>query len=69
MVTKKIRGTLINISLANKVKFDNFINIEPIGYKAPSFSNDAISSSYIRNIGQGFGLLCQAQGFPSPYFK
>ncbi|KAJ8982888.1 hypothetical protein NQ317_004318 [Molorchus minor] len=43
--------------------------LEPIGYKAPAFSNDATSISYTRSEGQGFGLLCQAQAYPSPRFK
>ncbi|GJQ87298.1 hypothetical protein Trydic_g17348 [Trypoxylus dichotomus] len=42
---------------------------EPIGLKAPSFSNDAVSSSYVRGIGASFGLLCQAQAFPVPNFR
>ncbi|XP_068899427.1 cell adhesion molecule Dscam1 isoform X22 [Tenebrio molitor] len=42
---------------------------EPIGSKAPAFSNDAVSSTYIRSVGLGFGLLCQAQGYPAPLFR
>lgn len=42
---------------------------EPVGLKAPSLSNDATSISYTRMVGQGFGLLCQAQAFPAPYFR
>lgn len=46
-----------------------FIILEPIGSKAPAFSNDATSSSYTRSVGQSFGLLCQAQAFPVAIFR
>lgn len=39
---------------------------EPVGSKAPTFSTDARSSTFIRTIGHSFGLLCQAQAFPIP---
>ncbi|XP_053612829.1 cell adhesion molecule Dscam1 isoform X18 [Plodia interpunctella] len=42
---------------------------EPVGFKAPTFSTDVRSQSFIRNIGQNFGLLCQAQAFPVPIFR
>ncbi|XP_025834462.1 Down syndrome cell adhesion molecule-like protein Dscam2 isoform X25 [Agrilus planipennis] len=44
---------------------------EPVGYKPPTFSNDATSVSYTftRHMGQSFALLCQAQAYPSPIFK
>ncbi|XP_059046518.1 cell adhesion molecule Dscam2 isoform X35 [Achroia grisella] len=42
---------------------------EPVGAKAPSFSTDSKGSIFIREIGQGFALLCQAQAFPTPLFR
>jgi hypothetical protein len=42
---------------------------DPVGAKAPSFSSDAKSSSYTRAEGNGFGLLCLAQGYPAPAFR
>nr|XP_015838882.1 PREDICTED: Down syndrome cell adhesion molecule isoform X10 [Tribolium castaneum] len=42
---------------------------EPIGFKAPTFQNDATSISYTRTINQSFGLLCQAQAYPVPIFR
>lgn len=39
---------------------------EPVGAKAPIFSTDNKISSFVRNTGQNFALLCQAQGFPVP---
>lgn len=43
--------------------------IEPVGFKKPSFTNDALSTTYGRIVGQSFGLLCQAQAFPTPAFR
>lgn len=43
--------------------------IEPIGFKAPTFVSDAKSVSFVRDVKQSFGLLCQAQGFPVPFFR
>ena len=43
--------------------------LEPVGFKAPSFSTDAVSTSYIRIVGQSFGILCQAQAHPVPIFR
>ncbi|XP_064072170.1 cell adhesion molecule Dscam1 isoform X16 [Vanessa tameamea] len=42
---------------------------EPVGSKAPTFSTDARSSTFIRTVNQSFGLLCQAQAFPVPLFR
>ncbi|XP_046962713.1 Down syndrome cell adhesion molecule-like protein Dscam2 isoform X26 [Vanessa cardui] len=42
---------------------------EPVGSKAPTFSSDSRSSTFIRTVNQSFGLLCQAQAFPVPLFR
>lgn len=42
---------------------------EPVGSKAPTFSTDANSISFTRNVDQSFGLLCQAQAYPAPIFR
>lgn len=42
---------------------------EPVGSKAPTFSTDANSISFTRNVDQSFGLLCQAQAYPAPLFR
>lgn len=47
----------------------NITIAEPVGSKAPTFSTDANSISFTRVIGQSFGLLCQAQAFPTPTFR
>nr|CAH7736156.1 unnamed protein product [Callosobruchus chinensis] len=52
-----------------KIQYFLLLPLEPIGYKAPSFSNDATSISYTRSVGQGFGLLCLAQAYPFPSFR
>lgn len=51
--------------------FQLFILIfsEPIGARAPTFSTDSNSFSYIRSVGQGFALLCQAQAYPVPLIR
>lgn len=43
--------------------------LEPVGAKAPSFSTDSKGSIFVREIGQGFALLCQAQASPIPVFR
>ncbi|XP_052739476.1 cell adhesion molecule Dscam2 isoform X16 [Bicyclus anynana] len=42
---------------------------EPVGFKAPTFSTDARSSTFVRTVNQSFALLCQAQSFPVPIFR
>jgi len=42
---------------------------DPVGAKAPKFSTNDKSSSFVFNSGEGFGLLCPAQGFPVPTFR
>lgn len=49
--------------------FGNWISLEPMGSKAPAFSTDATSIAFVRFVHTGFGLLCQAQGFPVPLFR
>lgn len=43
--------------------------LEPVGAKAPSFSTDSKGSIFVREIGQSFALLCQAQASPIPVFR
>jgi hypothetical protein len=40
-----------------------------MGSKAPAFSTDSKSFTFDRETGQGFALLCLAQGFPVPAFR
>ena len=42
---------------------------DPVGAKVPKFSTNDKSSSFVINSGEGFGLLCLAQGFPVPAFR
>ncbi|XP_063932444.1 cell adhesion molecule Dscam1 isoform X17 [Zophobas morio] len=42
---------------------------EPIGTKAPAFSNDLKIMGYQREAGHSFALLCPAQAFPFPSFR
>ncbi|XP_045495019.1 Down syndrome cell adhesion molecule-like protein Dscam2 [Colias croceus] len=42
---------------------------EPVGSKAPTFSTDSRSSTFIRVVDQSFALLCQAQAYPVPIFR
>ncbi|XP_065340868.1 cell adhesion molecule Dscam1 isoform X24 [Cloeon dipterum] len=42
---------------------------EPVGAKAPKFASDYEKFFIRRHEGQGFGLLCQAQGYPTPTFR
>lgn len=44
-------------------------SIEPVGAKAPTFSSEAKSSSFVKIASSGFGLLCLAQGYPVPSFR
>lgn len=50
--------------------FDFIVHLlEPVGAKAPSFSTDSKGSIFVREIGQSFALLCQAQASPIPVFR
>ncbi|XP_046611581.1 Down syndrome cell adhesion molecule-like protein Dscam2 isoform X5 [Neodiprion virginianus] len=42
---------------------------EPVGSKAPKFSNDAKKAWYERLTGQDLTVLCPAQGFPVPMYR
>ncbi|BES94143.1 IGc2 [Nesidiocoris tenuis] len=42
---------------------------EPVGAKAPTLSSDVKWSGIERTLGQNFGLLCQAQGSPTPKYR
>lgn len=44
-------------------------SLEPVGVKGPVFSTDNLINAFIRNAGQSFALLCQAQGLPVPRFR
>lgn len=50
-------------------KNGTFLFSDPVGSKAPSFSTTSISATFKMRFGQGFSLLCPAQGFPPPAFK
>jgi hypothetical protein len=43
--------------------------LEPVGAKAPKFNSEYETFSIKRQEKQGFGLLCQAQGYPTPAFR
>lgn len=43
--------------------------LEPVGAKAPTFSNDLKSFTFSRKFGQSFALLCQAQAWPVPVIR
>lgn len=42
---------------------------EPVGAKAPTFPTDSKISMFVRNVGDDFALLCQAQGSPIPSIR
>lgn len=42
---------------------------EPVGFKAPVFSTDSITSHFVRGQNSALALLCQAQAFPVPVFR
>lgn len=48
---------------------NSIINADPVGSKAPAFSSASKSHTFDMQRGQGFSLLCPAQGFPVPSFK
>ncbi|KAJ9593690.1 hypothetical protein L9F63_014738, partial [Diploptera punctata] len=58
---------LILLFLLSGVFLQHLKSDKPVGAKAPTFSSDLKSGSYMRRAGQGFGLLCQAQAFPVPH--
>lgn len=42
---------------------------EPVGSKAPTFSTELKSGTFVKQMGHDFALLCQAQGFPVVIFR
>lgn len=42
---------------------------EPVGAKAPTFSSDTKSWTFVRQTGDDFALLCAAQAFPVPLIR
>ncbi|XP_053612846.1 cell adhesion molecule Dscam1 isoform X32 [Plodia interpunctella] len=42
---------------------------EPVGLKAPTFSTDFKMAWYVKDVEQGFALLCPAQAYPAPIFR
>lgn len=42
---------------------------EPVGAKAPTFSSDTKSWTFVRQTGEDFALLCAAQAFPVPLIR
>lgn len=47
----------------------NFIKLEPVGSKAPTFSAESKSFTFEKLVGHSFGLLCQAQAYPVPLIR
>lgn len=45
------------------------ILVEPVGAKAPTFSGESKSFTFVKDIKQSFALLCQAQAFPVPIIR
>lgn len=43
--------------------------LEPVGFKAPTFSSELKSGTFEKHVGQDFALLCQAQAFPIPLIR
>lgn len=47
-----------------------FLNeIEPVGAKAPTFSSQYKSYTFVQKTNDSFALLCQAQAFPVPLIR
>lgn len=46
-----------------------FTFLEPIGFKAPTFSSETKLSWFVKKASQNFALLCPAQAYPIPSFK
>nr|XP_036670151.1 Down syndrome cell adhesion molecule-like protein Dscam2 isoform X9 [Drosophila suzukii] len=42
---------------------------EPVGAKAPTFSGESKSFTFVKEISTSFALLCQAQAFPVPIIR
>ncbi|KAI8422223.1 hypothetical protein MSG28_006118 [Choristoneura fumiferana] len=50
-------------------KHSQLLPSEPVGLKAPTFSMDFKMAWYVKDVEQGFALLCPAQGYPAPLFR
>lgn len=48
---------------------NTFLKLEPVGSKAPTFSAESKSFTFVKYVNQSFGLLCQAQAFPVPLIR
>ena len=64
----RILNNKINASKAFSFRF-TLKFLEPIGLKAPSFSNDVKSISITREVNHAFELSGKAQGYPAPSFR
>jgi hypothetical protein len=62
-----LRGILSHHS--GKILKHGYPFTDPVGARVPKFSTNDKSSSFVINSGEGFGLLCPAQGFPIPTFR
>lgn len=51
------------------MKKGTFSILEPIGSRPPTFSSEAKSSTFVKEIHSSFALLCQAQAWPVGVFK
>lgn len=51
------------------IRLNTRFYLEPIGSRVPTFPSDSKSSTFVRDEGSSFALLCQAQGFPTPLFR
>uniref|UniRef100_B4MR79 GK22019 n=1 Tax=Drosophila willistoni TaxID=7260 RepID=B4MR79_DROWI len=43
--------------------------LEPVGAKAPTFSGESKSFTFVKEISSSFALLCQAQAYPVPILR
>ncbi|KAL1463714.1 hypothetical protein WDU94_015440 [Cyamophila willieti] len=70
-IRSKVWRSPVEVTLPYFVSSKPFLSLstEPVGLKSPTFSSDLKSSSFTRRVGQGFGLLCQAQGYPAPMYR
>lgn len=62
-------GILIPTSWFKMILKRNFILLEPVGAKGPTFSTQGTSISFTRYYGENVVLLCPAQAFPVPKFR
>jgi hypothetical protein len=48
---------------------DSFLSSDPVGSKSPTVAKNDKINMLDALLGDSFGLLCQAQGFPLPSFR